>query len=335
MTTVVLGWDGLDHELTEEFGLSDRFGEYNKQIDTFNNPVMDTPHTRELWPSIITGSSPDEHGVKAATEAEGVDWENSLLNLLSRLSHKGVPEGVRKKVGKKIRNRGAEVSEVSCEYYEENGISTVFDGRSSRAIAIPNYLTEMDEKTSVETDRTHIWNDVLDKGSETSGYKPLVSQERLDELLESLCMKRLGHVRAAVQRDYDIVFCWLAFVDTVGHITPLVDETGWQERMYNEAARMTRSVRDLMSDDDTLVCVSDHGLQNGSHTHSPLLGSDDEDVLENVNSVLDVREGLDRVTVSQGNKETAGIRDGYRYTSETESKSQDEIEGHLEDLGYL
>jgi hypothetical protein len=65
------------------------------------------------------------------------------------------------------------------------------------------------------------------------------------------------------------------------------------------------------------------------------LGSDDEDVLENVNSVLDVREGLDRVTVSQGNKETAGIRDGYRYTSETESKSQDEIEGHLEDLGYL
>jgi hypothetical protein len=31
MTTVVLGWDGLDHQLVTDFGLADSFGDFLKK----------------------------------------------------------------------------------------------------------------------------------------------------------------------------------------------------------------------------------------------------------------------------------------------------------------
>ena len=75
---IVLGWDGLDVELLDRYGLGDAFGQHRTTAETYVNPVIDDPHTRELWPSMITGSHPAEHGAPAAT-AHGVARDSPPL----------------------------------------------------------------------------------------------------------------------------------------------------------------------------------------------------------------------------------------------------------------
>jgi len=51
---IVLGWDGLNLELAERFGVAESFGAHTATIETYVNPATDEPHTKELWPSMIT-----------------------------------------------------------------------------------------------------------------------------------------------------------------------------------------------------------------------------------------------------------------------------------------
>lgn len=336
--TVVLGWDALDHDLVTEFGLGEAFGPHTREIGTFENPVLGEPHTKELWPSIVTGLGPDEHGVHAATEG-GPEWESPVIATASRLAQGVVPERLRTEIGRVLRNRGATFAQKTPDYYQERGVSTLFDGRRSRVISVPNYRTEADADAGYVVDRGGQLSEFLSITESSDTNRPETSLPRLQERLVAETTKKLGAVRAGLRREYDVVFVWLSIVDTVGHLAPVVSEAdaGWQERTYRLAATLTEEVRAELQAEDTLVCVSDHGLQDGDHTHTAFLGATDERAVEGVENVLDVREGLDRVTRSRGTAGEDGppVREPFRFGGRTAAKDADEVRGQLEDLGYL
>jgi hypothetical protein len=338
VTTVVLGWDGLDADLVEAFDLSGAFGDHERRLSTFDNPELGKPHTYEVWPSMITGRPPSDHGIYAATGEEGVAWGNPAVAAAARIGRRVVPDGIRTRIGASLRERGAGLDFKSPSYYRERGVDTVFDGRASRAITVPNYATERDERLGLDADRGAALGEFLsiDEGADDeTAHEPRVSVPELEERLVSEATEKLGVVRACVQRDHDIVFVWLGYLDTVGHLAPVVDEDGWQERAYRLAAALTGEVAGALTPDDTLLCVSDHGLKEGRHTHDPYAAASDAAVLRGVESVLDVRDGIERVTPRSGEADEPPVRETFRADSAAASRDATDVRDQLEDLGYL
>ncbi|MDY7081067.1 MAG: alkaline phosphatase family protein, partial [Halobacteria archaeon] len=221
-----------------------------------------------------------------------------------------------------LRNRGLSLHQKSPEWYAERDVDTVFDTRRARSIGVPNYRTADDDELGVISGwgrEMANYFDVERFGDTRSVvYKPTVGQKRIEEWLVSEVSRKAGITRFCLSDDYDLVFVWLSFLDTVGHMVPVVDDEDWQRRAYDYAASVTEEIHDTLEKDDTLVVVSDHGHQNADHTHSAYLGSTDEKVTQGAKSVLDVRGGIERVTESS-------------YSSATnENRSENKVEQSVE-----
>lgn len=339
--TVVLGWDGLDYELATELDVADAFGSHTRRIDTFDNEAIGKPHTAELWPSIITGQHPDGHGIYAAGESGAVDWDSSIIHKTAKAAQYVIPEGIRKRVGAWLRSRGAEMTQRSPAYYEERDIETVFDDRNSLPLALPNYRTVADQRYGILADRGAQLAQVLDwdsSGEDGRCHEPGIPIHEFDQLLVGELHKKLGVVREAIQRDYDLVFVWLGYLDSVGHVAPVVDETGYQARAYAQASKWTREVASDLRPEDTLITVSDHGLRDGYHTHDAFLGASEPGITSGTTSVLDVADAIDRVTPRNSARQPT-VRDAYTTaTTEAASGAGRSVEGvrdQLADLGYI
>lgn len=332
-TTVVLGWDGLDYELLHEFGLADAFGDHHCRIDTYCNDVIGEPHTREIWPTIITGVGPDEHGIYAAEEGEGVQWSNPAIRTAARVAQHTVPEGVKTALGRWLRSQGAGVEKYAADYYDDQGLETVFDGRRSLPIAVPNYWTDLDDQHGFMFDRGAALGKWIDRDSE--GWRPADrdQQHALEQEMHAEAAQKLGLVRQAIQREYDLVFAWFGFIDTVGHVEPAaVDPV--QRRAYETAAAWTADIRASLAPDDRLVCVSDHGLRGGSHTMDATLAADTEGVTDMVESVFDVTPMLERLTPQRDADHAPPLRAGDSGRVGN-GLSADTVRDRLEDLGYV
>lgn len=333
-STIVLGWDGLDYQLSARWGMLDRFGPYSAKIDTYDNQSIGEPHTWELWPTLITGLGPDEHGVVHSTEDKGVDWNNPLIQLGAAVAAGVVPQSVRTEVGRWLRNRGAGLSQHGPAYYRERGVETIFDERTSRPISIPNYYTDFDEAFGLTFDRGTIFKDYVDKRTAENSevWEPAVSQSILEARLATEAMKRAGIVRSAIERDYDIVWAWFGIVDTVGHLNPSLEEP-LQRRVYDFVAEITEWIEDVITPDDTLVVVSDHGLREGTHTHDPIFASNVESIVDEVDSVFDVAPILNAHT--RESNRSPNLRDPWDRRPHTRDSTMGEVKESLEDLGYI
>lgn len=336
--TLVLGWDALDYDLLHRWGLAGSFGESVREIETFDNPVLEKPHTREVWPSIITGEMPQEHGIWVKETDDEIEWNSPVIDRASSLAHGVVPHTIRHWIGRRLRERGAEVKHYGPGYYSERGLGTVFDDRRAISISIPNYRTERDRRFGLSSDRAGVWRVWLHRKQAADGsihYEPGLPQAELEARLKSKLGRRLGIARSACQRQYDLVFVWLGYLDTIGHLDPCIDERGWQRRHYEYAAQLTRDIRRWLPDGDSVVSLSDHGLRDGGHTHSATIAGP-EDVTEDVESVLDVKGVLNGVAGNQFD-ESAEIRDYFAEDAGTTTENADagEVRARLEDLGYV
>lgn len=327
MTVVVLGWDGLDYDIAEEFGISDKFGKYNKKIDTFDNPVLEKPHTYEIWPSIITGLTPDEHSIHSEKYTEGAGWSSRWLNMASIISKYTVPENVRWLVGRKIRGAGFTFDMKTNEYYENNNIRTIFDDNKSLAIAIPNYRTEEDDELDVIYDRGAQLTNFLNVDTDQNGntvHSPKTDINTLDHRLMSEVGQKLGAIKSAINQEYSIVFVWIGYLDTVGHIQPVIEDDLLRKNAYEQAAKWTEFIRKSLDEEDTLLCISDHGLKNGGHTHAAYAGSNKD--ISDIDTVLDVKEWIVKRTTSSDEKSN---------DSQTNPEKAKDVKEQLEDLGYI
>lgn len=328
MTTVVLGWDGLDHELLADYGMESAFGECAHPIETLVNDELGKPHTWELWPSIITGCQPDVHGIHADEYIES-NWSSAWLRAAATLS-KPIPDALRWRVGRLVRDAGATMAFESADYYAQRGVETVFDGRGCLALGVPNYRSDADERYEISHDRGAELADYMDTETDSDGETrrtPAVTPETFAARIEADCAEKIGLVRNALDRDYDLVFVWLAYLDTAGHVAPTVEDTDrWLRRHYEAAATYTNMIHDQLDSDETLITLSDHGLQNGEHTETACIGAWPGEAVADVESVLDVAAAINRCTDRGGDT-------GERFAVDDEA--QDDVQERLQTLGYI
>ncbi len=302
-TTVVLGWDGLDHKLVEQYGFHDEFGEYNKQIRSVDNPLLDSPSTYELWPSIITGEHPEIHGLRVLTKSGGASMSNPIGDALSNSLHNLLPERARVKLALALRNRGVTITQKRPRYYRNQGLGTVFDDRISRPIGIPNFRTKMDDDMDIISG----WNSEMASYMEVMPaeqedrmiYKPRVDARELEDWAVGLAGNKIGLVISSLTKNYDLVFAWISMLDNFGHTAPVVNKDDWQYKGYRHAANLTQTVRDALGRNDDLFVISDHGHRDARHTHTAHIGSDTPGVIDGVRSILEIRNCVDRVTTKR------------------------------------
>jgi len=320
-TTYVLGWDGLDYTLCDDFGLADDFVPHHTRAETLDNEILGKPDTYELWPSIITGKTPEAHGVRLVSENGGAGAENLLVNAATDFLHRSLSPEQRVRIAVRLRNRGLSFDQKSPDWYRRRGVSTVFDGRRSRVVGLPNYKTGQDDNLGLfdgwgrkasEFLEMEAWMD-----ERRVVYRPRTSLESLEDWLVSEVGGKERIVYAASNRDYDIVFVWFAYIDTVGHTAPAVgdEDERWQRRAYENAVDVTSSVREGMDDEDTLIVASDHGNRDADHTHDAFFGSTDGRAVEGVESVLDYRAGIERVTNAEAEMEDGPYEVEVRHAS--------------------
>jgi predicted AlkP superfamily pyrophosphatase or phosphodiesterase len=323
MTVVVFGIDALDPDLVDpEIHPHLTLAEY-KTIKTLSSSEGE-PSTHELWPTIITGIRPEEHGL---TLDGGVAWESQVLQVGSKVGDYVLPDSVQRQLGALLLNRTSEDAfRTPASYYEENGLTTVFDGLTSKAIGIPNYVVDPDSEDREHQLRRDM-GDLFERDPEAKGGHASADPNAFYEQCLEMAMIRTARIRRALRsKEYELVFGYTSGLDLVGHVS--YDRPALQERAYEELNDFVGELRNDLSDGDELVLVSDHGLQDGLHTDEAMIAATDQSIVEDVSSVLDVRAALENEL------------DRHDHTPEprddaVEMGDSSAVREQLEDLGYM
>ncbi|MFC6865308.1 alkaline phosphatase family protein [Halomicroarcula sp. GCM10025817] len=325
MVLVVLGIDALDPELVDGQRHPNLVLDAHDSIATIDS-VEGEPSTHELWPTIITGLEPREHGL--TLDDDGVAWENPLLDAGSRVADYLLPDPIQTRIGAWIlTNTTADAFRTPATYYAKRGIETVFDTTDGTAIGIPNYVVDPDE-TDRENQLRQNMGDLFQRDPEAVGGHRSSDPVAFYEQCLEMVMIRIARARRALRGGTsELVFAYTSGLDLVGHVA--YEAPGLQREAYDELNDFVGEVRDDLGERDELVLVSDHGLQDGVHTHEAMVASTRPGIVEAISSVLDVKGAieaeLERVDHSPPERtvETAGPGDA------------DAVREQLEDLGYM
>jgi predicted AlkP superfamily pyrophosphatase or phosphodiesterase len=327
MTLVVLGLDALDPDFVnpgEHPNLS--LADY-RAIETINS-MAGEPSTHELWPTIITGLPPQEHGLVLD---DGVAWGNPILEFGSNVADRLLPDRIQRRLGAwLLTNTETDAFRTSDSYYEKNGLSTIFDGREALPLGIPNYVTDPDTE-----DREHQLRRGLGKLFErdpdaVGGHVSADPHAFYEQCLEML-MIRIARTRRGLRSgNYELVFGYTSGLDLVGHIA--YDEPALQHRAYAEANTFVGELREDLGENDELLLVSDHGLQDGVHTHEAMVAGSDPEMVKRVDSVLDIRSAVEDALANDVHAPDIG---SHPATTEHDGNSSNEVRQQLEDLGYM
>jgi predicted AlkP superfamily pyrophosphatase or phosphodiesterase len=323
MTLVVFGIDALDPALVDSNTHPHLTLTEHSSIETISSSTGE-PSTHELWPTIITGLRPDEHGL---TLDDGVAWESPVLRAGSKASDYVLPDSVQTQLGALLLNRTSEDAfRTPASYYADNGLTTVFDGREVQTIGIPNYVVDPDTDDREHQLRRNM-GELFERDPESKGGHTSADPVAFYEQCLEMTMIRTARVRRALRsREYEIVFGYTSGLDLIGHVS--YDRPALQERAYEELNDFVGELRGDLDDGDELVLVSDHGLQDGLHTEEAMIASTEPAIVEGVSSVLDVREALE-AELDRRDHTPAPRREGTTVGDSSEVREQ------LEDLGYM
>jgi len=318
MTLVVLGIDALDPE-----PVSPKEHPYltlaaHKSVATISSSAGE-PSTHDLWPTIITGPPPAEHGLELD---DGVAWDNPLLRAGSSVADAVLPDGLQTRVGAWLLNNAEEVAfRMLASYYVEQKLSTLLDGESRRAIGVPNYIVE---KT---TDREHQLRQEMGELFECDpeargGHESADPLTFYEQCMEMAMVRPAGVRRALRSRRHELVFGYTSGVDLIGHVSH--DRPELQQRAYDELNEVVAGLRDDLRAEDELVLVSDHGLQGGLHTDEAMIAATDPGVVEAIGSVLGVRAMIDEL-LDRGEHSPGRQGNGERGSSRRLSASNSNV----------
>ena len=323
MTVAVLGIDALDPGLVHPDKHPNLTLEAHADIETIVSSAGE-PSTHELWPSIITGLTPEEHGLKLD---EGVSWENPLIALGSEVADYVVPDGVQTRVGAwLLNNTEQDAFRVPATYYNENGLKTLFDERKAKAIGVPNYVTNPDDEDR-EHELRRDMGELFERDTDAKGGHTSEDPVEFYELCMEMSMVRVALVRRALRSmNYELVFGYTSGLDLIGHVSYDLPEL--QDRAYEELNDFVGELHGDLREDDELIVVSDHGLQDGVHTNEAFISSTDSTIVKSVEGVLDLRGAVEKEL------ERGHLPDKPEYGRDEESEGE-RVKEQLEDLGYM
>ncbi|MFQ3474865.1 hypothetical protein HKK80_01205 [Halonotius sp. F2-221B] len=325
MTVVVLGIDALDPELVDSTQQENLVLNSHKSIETIESSSGE-PSTHELWPSIITGLTPEEHGLKLDG---GVAWESPVLRWGSEVAEYVLPDTLQSSIGAWILNSTEQDAfRESADYYERNELETIFDGHESKAIGVPNYVIDPNDKDREHELRKDM-GEMFERDGEAKGGHRSADPFSFYELCMEMTMVRIARARRSLRsRRYELVFGYTSGLDLIGHVSYDIPEL--QEQAYDELDDFVGELREDLEDDDVLLLVSDHGLQDGVHTHKAMVSGTDTRTVNQIDSVLDINDAINQEIRSGEHtpREREVVRSGSGGT-------QNEVKEQLEDLGYI
>ncbi|WP_123620081.1 alkaline phosphatase family protein [Halorubrum sp. CSM-61] len=323
MTLVVLGIDALDPDLVDSDKHPHLTLDAHRSIETIVSSSGE-PSTHELWPTIITGLSPTDHGLVLD---DGVTWENPIVAALSSVADYVLPSGLQTRLGNwLLTNTGADAFRTPATYYADNDLETVFRGRESAAIGIPNYVVDPDTEDREHQLRRHM-GDLFKRDSDAKGGHTSADPVAFYEQCLEMMMIRIARVRRALRsREHELVFGYTSGLDLIGHVTH--SRPALQDRAYEEVNEFVGELRGDLDKEDELVLVSDHGLQDGLHTEEAMIAATDPSVVNSVESVLDVRAAIEELleTGEHTPKPRNDRQDGL---------GSEAVREQLDDLGYM
>lgn len=325
MTLVVAGLDALDAGVLSTGDYPNLTLAAHSRISTLRSSTGELS-THELWPTIITGVTPEEHGL---TLQSGLSWDSPLLRFGGKIAQYTLPKAVRSKIGAWILNNAeVDVFRTPASYYERQGVSTLFDNTDSKTIGIPNYVTDTDSGDREHELRRGL-GELFERDTEQPGGHVSADPRAFYEQCMEMVMIRIARIRRAVRSgNHELVFGYTSGVDLIGHVA--YNDPGLQNRAYAELDGFVGELRTDISGEDTLVIVSDHGLRDGVHTEDAVIASTEPRIVDAVESVLDVREVLEHEL--EGDRHEPKGQDPIKAPS---TDDEAEVREHLEDLGYI
>ncbi|QLH83864.1 alkaline phosphatase family protein [Halosimplex pelagicum] len=328
MTVVALGIDALDPELVDSEAHGNLTLAAHRSIETIES-VAGEPSTHELWPTIITGLPPSEHGLELGDD--GVSWGNPLLNAGSRVADFVIPDGLQTRIGAwLLTNTDTDAFRTPATYYAENGLTTVFDGREAIPIGVPNYVVDPDSEDREHALRRSL-GDLFERDPEATGGHTSSDPETFYEQCMEMAMIRVARARRAYRGGrYELVFAYTSGLDLIGHVT--YDRPALQRAAYNEIDDFVGELRADLGADDELLLISDHGLQDGVHTHEAMVAATDESLVEQIASVVDVRAAIES---ELDGTDHSGAPTHRTASGEGGDVGGDRVKEQLEDLGYM
>jgi predicted AlkP superfamily pyrophosphatase or phosphodiesterase len=326
MVLVVLGIDALDPDLVDPTEHPNLTLECHKPIGTINS-AKGEPSTHELWPSIITGLEPEKHGL---TLEDGVAWENPVLRYGSSAADYLLPDRVQTAIGAWLLNQtDQDAFRVPATYYSEHGIETIFDGRRAATIGIPNYVTDPNVEDREHSLRRQM-GDLFRRDPGAKGGHTSSDPETFYERCLEMVMVRVARTRHALRSQrHELVFGYTSGLDLIGHIA--YQSSGLQESAYEEVNDVVGELREDLGDDDELLLVSDHGLQDGLHTEEAMVAATAPRLCDSIESVTDVKDTINR-ELRDHNHEPRAPRSSESDILDSEGS---DVRDQLEDLGYM
>jgi predicted AlkP superfamily pyrophosphatase or phosphodiesterase len=323
VTVVVLCIDALDPDLVNPDEHPHLTLDRYCSIETILSSSGE-PSTHELWPTIITGLPPEEHGLVLD---DGVAWENPIIAAMSSIADYILPDSIQTRLGGwLLTNTEADSFRTPASYYTENNIETMFNKYDATTIGIPNYVVDLDTEDREHQLRRHM-GDLFERDSDAVGghrsADPLLFYEQCMEM----AMIRIARTRRAVRgQTYELVFGYTSGLDLIGHVSH--SRPALQHGAYDELNEFVGELRADLHEEDESVIVSDHGLQNGLHTDEAMVAGP-ADVVEDIESVLDIREAIEGM-LTDGVHSPSG-----RWEDTTDSGQSAEVRQQLKDLGYM
>jgi len=324
MTVVVLGIDALDPDIVDADRHPNLTLDAHRAIETITSKSGE-PSTHELWPTIITGLPPAEHGIEFS---DGVAWENTLLRYGSQLADYLLPSGLQTRIGDWLLNNTAEDAfRKPASYYEEHDISTVFDEHVSIPIGIPNYVIDPEEVDREHTLRRRLGT-LFERDADATGGHVSSDPAKFYERCLEMVMVRMARARRGLRGGrHKLVFSYTSGLDLIGHVS--YDRPSLQQQAYGEVDEFVGEVRTDLDTEDQLLLVSDHGLQDGVHTNEAMVAGTTPSLVDGIEGVLEVRGALER-ELATGDHEIERQSRGR-----ISGNGADEITAQLRDLGYM
>jgi len=323
MTVVVLGLDALDPDLVDPEHHPNLVLDHHRSIGTIASHAGE-PSTHELWPTIITGVEPSEHGLVLE---DGVAWENPFLRLGSSAADFLIPDTLQSRIGAwLLTNTTEDAFRTPKSYYSDRGLTTVFDGLEAKPIGIPNYVIGGAEDREHQLRRQ--LGSLFERDPDAVGGHTSADPVEFYEQCIEMALVRLARARSALRSQrYGLVFAYTSGLDLIGHVahgTPKL-----QERAYAELDEFVGEVRADLDANDELLLVSDHGLQNGVHTNEAMAAGTSESMVGSIESVCDVRDAIETEIQTGAHRPSPMVLDG------SDSGDAEAVRTQLEDLGYM
>ena len=192
---------------------------------------------------------------------------------------------------------------------------------------VPNYVVDPDTEDREHQLRRQM-GDLFERDSDARGGHRSSDPGAFYEQCLEMVMIRIARVRRALRsREHELVFGYTRGLDLIGHVTH--SRSALQQRAYEELNEFVGELREDLGEEDELLLVSDHGLQDGLHTHEAMVAATEERLIADVSGVADLRGAIER---ELGRVDHVPER---RVRGEHDIASGEAVKDQLADLGYI